>query len=88
MSGDFFTMTVWTLCPVQSGCSKYKTSVVSFLLCMSYHADITLTCFCIYIIQYIIWKLYNLKAKYLLMGSMFLNKTQDLVSYDISLSKV
>ena len=28
--------------------SKYKTGVVSFLLCMTYHADITLTYFCIY----------------------------------------
>ena len=32
----------------QSGRSKYKTGVVSFLLCMTYHADITLTYFCIY----------------------------------------
>ena len=34
--------------PVQSGRSKYKTGVDSFLLCMTYHADITLTYFCIY----------------------------------------
>ena len=33
---------------LQSGRSKYKTGVVSFLLCMTYHADITLTYFCIY----------------------------------------
>ena len=32
----------------QSGRSKYKTGVVSFLLCMTYHAEITLTYFCIY----------------------------------------
>ena len=36
------------VCVVQSGRSKYKTGVVSFLLCMTYHADITLTYFCIY----------------------------------------
>ena len=35
-------------CNLQSGRSKYKTGVVSFLLCMTYHADITLTYFCIY----------------------------------------
>ena len=32
---------------LQSGWGKYKTSVVCFLVCMTYHADITLTCFCI-----------------------------------------